>query len=94
MDKVDVPSDPSSISHKIDLIPQVKVGEVENPLVDLSPSPPTPLGQYFCADLDCNPDDCHVALSPQYLSFGPFDPPVFVMLCSPILDLTCDFHED
>jgi len=39
--KVFVTSDPPSPSHQIALAPQVKVGEVENPPIDLLPSPPT-----------------------------------------------------
>ncbi len=94
MDKVIVPGDPLSPSHLTTLAPQVEEGEVENPPVDLSPSSPTPPAQDLCTDLECNPDGCHVVLSPQPLSFGPFNPSNFGVFSSSISDLTCDVHKD
>lgn len=70
------------------------MGEVENPPIDLSPYPPTPPAQYFYADLEYNPDGCHVVLSPQPLPLGFFDPTNFGFLCSFFSDLTCGIHED
>lgn len=65
-----------------------------NPLVDLSPSPPTPFAQDFCADLDYKPDGCHVVSSSQSFSFVSFDPPDFGVLCSSNPDSTFGVHED
>lgn len=58
------------------------------------PSPPTPHAQELCAYLDDKPDGCHVVLSPQPMSFGSFDPLDFGVVCSLVLDLTCDVHGD
>lgn len=65
------------------------MGEVSNQPVELSP-PPTPPALDFCVDLDCNPYGCHVILFSQPLSSSSFDPLDFGVLCSSILDSTCD----
>lgn len=71
------------------------MGEVENPPVDLPPSPPTQPSQDFCTNLDYNSEGCVVLLSPHPPSFGPFDPPNFGVLCSyHVSDLTCDVHKN
>lgn len=59
-----------------------------------SPYPSTPHSQDFCVDLDCKPNGCRVFLSSKHLSIGSFDPINFGLLCSSILDSTCDVHED
>ena len=69
------------------------MGEVENSPVDLPPCPPTPLTQNFNVDLDCDFDGCDEVLSPRPPSFGPSNPLDFDVLCSPISNLSCDFHE-
>jgi len=94
MDNFVVPSDPSSPSHQKTLDPQVEVGEVDNPPVDLSPSPPTPPTQDSYADLDCNSDGYHVVLSSHPSFIGPFDTSDFGVVFSFISNLTCDVHED
>lgn len=50
MEKVAIPTDHLTPSHKSTLAAQVEVGEVKNPPVDVSPSPPTPPAQDFCPD--------------------------------------------
>ena len=70
------------------------MGEVVNLPAKLSPSPPTPPALYFCANLDCKPVGYHVVSSSQPLSTGSFGPLDFFVLCSSILDFTCDVHED
>lgn len=69
------------------------MGEFDHPPVDLSPSPPTPPAQDFYTYLDYNSYGCHLVLSPHPWSFGPFYPLYFGVLCSSVLDLTCDVHE-
>lgn len=65
-----------------------------NPPVEPSPSPPTPPTMYFCAELGCKPDGCHVVSSHQPPSYGSIDPLDFVVLCSSVPHSTCDVHED
>lgn len=64
-----------------------------NPPIELSP-PPTPPTLDFCADLDCNPDGCHMVSFPKPSSAISFDRLDFGILCSFILDSTCDVHMD
>lgn len=68
--------------------------ELENPPIDLLPSSPTQPIQDFCVDLGCNSDVYHVVLSSHPPSFGTFGRQHFGVLCSSVLDLTCDFHKD
>ena len=58
-DKFVVPSDPPSPSHQTALALEAEVGEIENPPIDLSPSPPTQHAQDFCANLAGKPDGFH-----------------------------------
>lgn len=92
--EVAVPSDPSSRSHQTTLAPQDEVGEVVNPPIELSLSPPTSPTLYVCTNLDCNLDGCHVVSSTQPPSTASFDPPDFGVLCSSVLESTCDVHKD
>lgn len=93
MDKVVVPSEPPSPSHQMTLVPQGEEGEVANLPIKLPP-PPTPPALDFCIDFDCKPDGCHMVSTPRTPSNGSFDPLYFDVLCSSILDSTCDVHEN
>ena len=94
MDKATTPSDPLSPSHQIALALQVEVGEVENPPIDLSPSPPTPLTQNFSAKLECGSDGCDEVLYPCPPSFAHYDSPYFDVLCSTVSHFSSDVHKD
>jgi len=93
-DKVVVQSDPLSPSHQIALAPQDEVGELVNLPVELPPSPPTLPALDFYIDLDCNPDGCHMVSSLRLPSTSSFDPSDFSVLCSSVVNSTCDVDED
>lgn len=70
------------------------MGELDNPPIDLTPSPPAPPTQNFFLDVDCNCNDFHEVISPRPPSFNPFGPIDFGLLCSFVLNPSCDVHED
>lgn len=90
--KVAVPSDPSSPSHKITLVPQAEVGDIKNSSIDIPPSPPTPHTHNF--SLDCEYDGYIEVLSPHPPSFGPYNPPYCEFFFSHVSNISFEFHED
>lgn len=70
------------------------MGEVENSPIDLPQYPPTPRTHNFSAVLEFKFDGCDEVLDPCSPSFGPFAPLDLDVLCSPVLNFSCDVHED
>lgn len=70
------------------------MGEIENSSGDLPPSSPTHNTQNSSTSLHCEFDVCDEVLSPRPPSFGSFGPLDCEFLCSPVLDVSLDVHED
>jgi len=74
--------------------PQVEVGKLENPFVDLPPFSPTPHTHNSSASFDYEYDVHDDVFSPRPPSFGSFGPPNCEFLCSPILNMSFNVQED